>query len=338
MNPESAPHKTPENVPENFDYFNESVEISPYRKLEFRSGAAANLLFHTLNVYGLLGNHGRTYVKRIETIGDAPNPERQSALREDWWANYEKSVSTLISMDPHMAEVLIEGFGQSEDESLRLLSSALRDSWQKYRGYWLERAATLSEIVAANIKELPWRAWAEKMELVTGKSFPMDMVSISAEPLMESAMYVKPNICIGPIGRGNDFGFVHEGLHLLLNEDWAADARIAAMIPEGFRHHFWGDNWKGKFEQAVVVSLDYLIRNPRNTIEDYFEGCNVGDLFPYFFNPIAKWYELKIASKTQETITDVIYNILQTHKTELIDSQVNSAVRAPGLEPGTFRI
>lgn len=320
-NPKLTPD-TIESQADNFLYLKESVPISGGKNLEFHSGATANLLFHTLNIYGMLGNHGRTYSETKEKIGDVPDEQIKTELLKFREENRNNIVGDFIILDPKTPEELIQVFKTSADESIRLFGEALAKSWEKYKKYWSSQAEQLQQIVRANAQEMPWQEYARKMELMTGASFDTDMHAIAAEALMESAMYVRPNIAIGPVRKNNDVGFVHEGLHLLLKENWAEEESIESLIPITWYDNFWGRNWKGKFEQAVVVSLDQLIRNSHQPIEDYFEGCRVQGLEKFFFGPIKDWYEKKLSEQTEEKLSDIIYKILSSHKKELIDDFV----------------
>ncbi|MFA6476103.1 MAG: hypothetical protein WCV68_01660 [Candidatus Paceibacterota bacterium] len=303
-----------------FLYYKEAVPISEGKKLEFHSGATANLLFHTLNIYGFLGSLSTSdYEKINEVIGDVPDKAIQTELLKFKEENHDNIISDFIILDPHTPEELINSFGESADSSIQLFAQALAKSWEKYKSYWETRTAKLYPILQANVEIIPWAEYAQKMELVTGATFDLDMNIIAVEALMRSASYVEPNIAIGSIGQGNDAGFVHEGLHLLLKKDWAKEERTKNLVPRSWHDDFWKSNWDVKFEQAVVVSLDQLIRNRPQSIEGYFKGCRVEGLEKFFFGPIKDWYEAKLTGQTEEKLSDIIYKILSSHKKELID-------------------
>ena len=315
--------KKREESPEDFSYFKKTIELTQTAKMEFRSGAPANLFYHTLNIYGFLGNHGTEYGPEInnKSIHDASNKEIKDRLiqkRGDIYDKEEKFVRTFINTDPQNVGALINTFAKSEDPDMRLLSTAMRDSWEKYEPYFSSQASKFKETTLYNMETLPWSEWAEKMERVTGSTFNTNMVTVTAEPLIGSAMYLRPNVCIGSIWPGNDMGFVHEGLHLLLdNEAWANDQRIKDMMPKDWRSPDIEryPRWQSYFEQAVVISLDCSIRNR----EPYFDGCSIGSLEQYFYEPIKQWYVKKIEGATEDMLTDVIYKILSEHKAELVD-------------------
>ena len=308
---------TPESA-DDFTYFRKSIEISEGRRLEFLSGAPANLLFHTLNVYGLLHGHGESYSKVNTDIGDALDEQIKKYLAKN--INDKLIVEIFLKFDPKTPEELINIFLNDEeygDPAFKVFGQALEKSWALYKNYWEKHAPIFKRKIEENVANVKYREWAEKMEFVVGERFDMDFVAIVAEPLMESAMYLEPNVTMGTITRRGDSGFVHEGLHLLLKEKWAEESRILNMVPNNWHDKGWGKFWQKKFEQAIVVSLDCLIRG-REDVAEYMEGCNVGDLEQFFFEPIKKWYELKLKGETQETLPDVIYEILRKNRKELM--------------------
>ncbi|MDE5992117.1 MAG: hypothetical protein K2G87_03610, partial [Oscillospiraceae bacterium] len=63
------------------------------RKLIFSYNPTVNLFFHTLNLYGLLGNHGRTYgLRNDENAVKTVISEIYEQVKDgDWFFSYGKN-------------------------------------------------------------------------------------------------------------------------------------------------------------------------------------------------------------------------------------------------------
>lgn len=310
--------KEPEN--EKIDYLKKEIEITDEFRLSVISGTPANLLFHTLNKYDLIWNHGKSYSQFPDIKNDIPDENLKNELTES--NNLASIIHKFIAQNPKNVDELIKLYNENEQE--KALSSTLKKSWENfYKDYWARNGSKLNQIVESNIAKNDWLGPARQMEILTDKKFNSDFYLIYAEALAESAMKVEPNICIGAIHSNSMAGFTHEGLHLLLNEEWANDSRIKNIMPANWNDiGGWGTNWKRKFEQAIVVALDCLIRNANgkaSSVSDYFNGCNVGDLKKYFFEPLKNWYQQKIQGRTSEKIADIVFKILDENSSALLD-------------------
>ncbi|MDO8504932.1 MAG: hypothetical protein Q7S36_03730 [Candidatus Liptonbacteria bacterium] len=301
------------------DYFKKEIEISEKHKLEFLTGEAINLFFHTLNVYGLLGLHGKTYKS-----GDSADAGLSSVLKEESEGRddrFEGLVRKLVEADPKTPEELFAVF--SADKYETALSEALKKSWESFYGdYWIKNREKLMNNFASLTISNNWTEEAGKMEKLSGSKLETDFYLVGAEALAQSGMYAKPNISIGSMEHSS---FFHEGMHLLLKEKWAEDPRIKSLMPDNWHDpEMWGNSWQQKFEQAVVVALDSLGKNmTKEKSYMYFDGCLVGDIKDFFYEPLKNWYEQKMLGKEAEKLEDVIYEILSTNKSELIDKFCN---------------
>jgi hypothetical protein len=157
--------------------------------------------------------------------------------------------------------------------------------------------------------------WAEslaEMERLTHRKWTGDAWVFATEAAGKSGLWVKPNISIGGLGEFDDGGFVHEGLHLLLKEEWARDPRIQEfMAKQNFQDPFWRGNWKGKYEQALVACLDIWIRGlhrrfPEDKVApNYLAGVRAGDLAGVAW-PLVKAH----AADPKRSLEDLMYDMI----------------------------
>jgi hypothetical protein len=140
--------------------------------------------------------------------------------------------------------------------------SAIVSMWNDfYREYWEANFERLLDEFRAMNEEVHWAEALALMEKLTGRAWKNDVYVFATEGTGKSALWVKPNICIGAAGKDSDAGFVHEGLHLLLLEEWARAPQIREYrAAHPFHDPIWQENWAGKYEQALVVALDIHIR------------------------------------------------------------------------------
>jgi hypothetical protein len=164
-------------------------------------------------------------------------------------------------------------------------AEALALTWERfYHAYWLRRFEALLPEFEAMSANVDWAGSLAKMQKLTGREWRGDMYVFPAEGTGKSALTAGANICLGPLDRNGDAGFVHEGLHLLLREEWAQAPRIQEyMAGRTFSDPFW-KRWPAKYEQALVASLDILIRGLHvkyaedKVVRNYLEGVRAGDL------------------------------------------------------------
>ena len=302
------------------DYFKKEIEISENHKLKFLSGEAVNLFFHTLNLYGLLGLHGKTYKS-----GDSVDVKLRDILKEEpeggMYERFEQFVRKVVEADPKTPEELFAVF--SADKYEAAFSEALKKSRESfYGGYWAKNSEKLLNKFMSLAGSRNWAEEGGKMEKLSGSKFETDFYLIGAEALAESGMYAKPNISIGSMEYSS---FFHEGMHLLLKENWAEDPRIKSLMPDNWHDpKMWENSWQQKFEQAIVVALDSLSKNmTKERSYAYFDGCMVGDIKDFFYEPLKDWYEQKMQGREDKKLEDVIYEILSANKADLIDKFCN---------------
>lgn len=291
---------------------NKEFFILNNKKIYFISGAPANLLFHVLNIYSLLRKHGSQY-----KTAEIPDENLKEKLNKGANIKFPKLAKLFIKENPQNISELIELF-KNKGEYEKYLSLALKSSWENYyKDYWNKNGKRLNATAQNQIKNYNWADLIIKLEEISDEKFKKDIFIIGTESLAQSAMMIMPNICIGAIRKNGDFGFSHEGFHLLLKEKWAKNKKIKELIPKNWNDEGrWGSFWQKKFEQAIVVSLDSLIIGlNKSEISNYFKGCNVGDLERFFFNPMKKWH----MNKQKESLADVIYKILIKNKKNLIE-------------------
>jgi hypothetical protein len=191
---------------------------------------------------------------------------------------------------------------------------ALVSTWECfYRQYWERRFDDLLVQFRRMNDNVRWPESLAQMEKLTGRQWKGSMFVFAAEGAGKSGLWVKPNICIGGLDETSDGGFVHEGLHLLLGEEWARAPRIQRfMASRNFNDPFWKSNWAGKYEQALVASLDIYIRGfhrkyPENqVVPNYLSGVRVGDIADVAW-PLVKAH----AGHPTGTIEDLMFEMIQ---------------------------
>jgi len=246
----------------------------------------ANLVMHTLNMYGLLGGHGGGYSLSCDECAlKAVDREifDRIAGKERYFGGgplnlYSPTIETLVKKCLYTAH--------PDDESLlglfpAPLNNALKDMWDSfYREYWSSKIDRLHDEFAEMDRQMNWAEMLHRMEQVTQIKWRGSMLVLAVEATGWSALTWGDSVCIGTVDRNGDAGFVHEGLHLLLRERWAEDSAIQRfMAGRAFKDRYWR-SWKAKYEQALVVALDARLRNwPDQHVQRYFEGCEVGDLY-----------------------------------------------------------
>ena len=247
-----------------------------------------NLLIHTLSLYELLGGHGQKYLLKND-------PESRNAIdqeifdcisgKERYFGRghldiYKSTITSLVSSD-HFSKY-------PTDQILNHISPspfnlALIKSWNEfYEQYWNREFPRLSKEFELMSTNLYLADTLSRMEELAGRKWSGRLLIFAVEATAESGLTCSSNICIGTVNRNRDAGFVHEGFHLLLDGKWADYPEIKNhMNGKQFSDNFWSD-WRKKFEQALVVSLDCHVRKLNQDTEfvrRYFKGCRVSDLF-----------------------------------------------------------
>jgi hypothetical protein len=282
-----------------------------------------NLLLHTMNVYDLLGLHGRGYALRddpgVRQVVD-PKILANIAGTENYFAGggrdfYSPTMSTIM-------EERISARYPDRELLLRIAPEPLNDSlvrmWEGfYRGYWSGRFETLvSQFIAMN-ESVQWGEALDLMERWAGRPWRGTMYVFAVEGTADSAVTYGDDVCIGTVRPGDDAGFVHEGLHLLLKENWAKSPRLQQfMAGRTFQDSYWGRDWPAKYEQALVVALEWQAKRRLHPgtfdlarVQRAFKGCGVGDLFEIAW-PLTTRY----ADQGGMTLDDLMWELV--HKGE----------------------
>lgn len=290
-----------------FDSFSLVISLNPF----------VNLIIHTMNLYDMLGNHGSRYHLRkdaeaLESIDK--DLYEKFAYKEQYFnyngtfSIYEKIMKSVITNEQYLV--------YPDSQNLMKLASrellkALTESWNKfYQEYWGKRYKTLENTFSKMIKNNPWKTYARKMTSITQEDFKEDIYIFATEATAESAITAGTQICIGTLDLDSDAGFVHEGLHLLLQEKWSKDKRIQDLMKKRQFNEIggWGTYWQAKYEQALVVALDSYIKNLSkygpDAIPNYFRGCNVGDLYEIVWPKIHQLIDKKLS--TEDFMLEVI--------------------------------
>jgi len=222
-----------------------------------------NLLIHTMNLYQLFDGRVADYpLRRDEASLRAVNPK---ILAELGGMDKRFSPKGKVQVFAPTMTNLVEGrlYLQLIDAAkLRAMApapfgEALAGMWTSfYKDYWRLRFDDLVEQFRAMDKNVRWAQTLGRMEKLTGRKWRGSMQVFAVEGTGKSAFTFGKNVCIGTLRPDDDAGFVHEGLHLLLQEEWSKSPRIAeVMAGAEFNDKFWGKSWASKYEQALVVML-----------------------------------------------------------------------------------
>lgn len=264
----------------------------------FNYNEVINLFLHTLNIYGLLGNHGQKYALRTDSrvISSIDNVIFENVQQGDHYFSYgnlniyETGMDYIIDNDLWSKSIddinIILGVFEANFDKV------IKKSWNDfYKEYWNNNIAERSSFFYECINSFDYYSALDKMMLATHNEFTDNFYIFPSEALAESALKYRHNICMGNLVMGDDIGFVHEGLHLLLNEEWAKNEEINDIIKKsGYKVNNY-PTWSAKFEQALVIGLDCCIRGLHDKIAlQYFNGCNVGDLFDVSYQLIKDYY------------------------------------------------
>lgn len=276
-----------------------------------------NLLLHTLSIYNMLGSHGKEgYTLKInEDVLKTIDSEIYNKIggKEGYFGDgkiqiYSPTMKYIISNDlfnVYPTETILEKMSPEP------FNEALIISWKQfYKTYWDANFDNLVMKFHNMNNNMNWFEKMNQMEFLTKTKWTDNMFVFPVEATGYSALTWGDNVCIGTLNEFGDAGFVHEGLHLLLKEQWAQDVRIKALIPNDYNDDFWGKSWEKKYEQALVVALDCIIRNKSKEYRKaYFEGCGVGDLYDNTF-PLVEDY----ANNPNVSIEDLMLRVIEKSK------------------------
>lgn len=299
----------------NFDTKTAYVEIPAGKgQLTICLSPLVNLFIHTLNLYDLLGGHGKQYTLR-------KNVQARKAIVSDLYSQvtgkdryftrgdldiYKASMKKIVEENLYLEKVTPHLLDQISPEAF---SPALANSWKLfYEDYWTEKFDQLLKIFQKIIENIDWTKTIDQMAKLSQSSFHGQMLLFFVEATAESALTFGKRTCIGTLQTGSDGGFVHEGLHLLLDEKWAKNPRINALIEsKGFTDPFW-KNWQSKYEQALVLSLDCHIQgfaDDLDRVRKYFQGCRIEDLYPTVWPLVSRY-----AQEREGTIEELMYRVI----------------------------
>jgi len=251
-----------------------------------------SLIIHCVNLYDLNRQSGARYyaVRQNEEARKAVDQEIYQAIagKDRYFSGgplrlYTPTMTTAVEGGHHLRYPRPDSFSALAPPPF---DQALRQAWEGfYRQYWDDRFEALLAEFRLTSEAMDWARSLELMQKYTGRSWSGTMYVVVAEGTGMSALTAGSRICVGSLGENRDAGFVHEGLHLLLKEEWAKSPPIREfMAQREFNDPFWKKNWPGKYEQAVVASLDILIRGMNlkypesKVVRNYLSGVQVGDI------------------------------------------------------------
>jgi len=264
------------------------------KSIFFQRYASHNLVAHTCNLLGLnLGGRNTGNLKyALRNDEQALNAVRSNGKpRQDFFDIPMQifSVEHISTAEAALGRVRQFERDKGYDSSV---SDMFQKSWDKFYGaYWKANDARLANEFIQMLDSRDWKKVLEEMQSITESEMPSDFYVVGVEATGGSATLIEPNISIGTIRSRGDCGFVHEGLHLLIS---AAEERYKPAYDFANSHPWTSEHkqkfpypdWRGKVEQAVVVTLDSLISGK----PEYLDGCRVGDLRKSVYVPLAKWY------------------------------------------------
>ena len=273
-----------------------------------------NLFIHTLNLYDLLGGHGKQYTlrKNVQARKAIISDLHSQVTEKDRYFTrgdldiYKASMQKIVEENLYLEKVAPQLLDRISPEAF---PSALINSWELfYKNYWTGEFDQRLKIFQKIIEDINWPKTIDQMAGLSQSSFHGQMLLFLVEATAESALTFGKNTCISTLQVSSDGGFVHEGLHLLLHEKWAEDQRINALIEsKGFTDPFW-KNWQNKYEQALVVYLDCHIQgfaDDLNRVSKYFRRCRIEDLYPTVWPLVSRYVQ-----EREGTIEGLMYRVI----------------------------
>jgi hypothetical protein len=186
---------------------------------------------------------------------------------------------------------------------------AFEKSWNEfYKYYWYKTLNERKKIFDECVNSFNYTNAIEKMIVASQREFPSDFYIFPAEALAGSGLKFSNNVSMGDLRIGSDMSFVHEGLHLLLNEEWSKDNEIIELINNSNYKAGLYNTWSAKYEQALVIGLDCCIQNSSDEkARNYYENCDVGDIFDVAYPLIKNYYNNGI----NESIEKLMYKVIK---------------------------
>lgn len=285
--------------------------IGDYR-LIFSYNPTVNLFFHTLNLYGLLGNHGRAYsLRNDENALKTVIPEIYEQVKDgDYFFSYGKNGVYCPGMKCILENALWKKYPDFTRFKITAETECFIPAYQAcwdgfYKNYWNTRSEEIGVQFRKDIEKFDWRDLLEKMQLASQQKLFTDIYAFSAEAAAGSGMTFSDNVTIGSDG---DMAVVHEGLHLLLREKWAEDERIKKLLEARTfdREKKPYSSHVKYYEQALVLTLEHIILGRENKLEESFRSCGVHELYSTAYPIVKDYYE----SGCKASLEDVMLGIL----------------------------
>jgi len=277
-----------------------------------------NLFLHTLNIYGLLGNHGNQYKLRQDerVISSIDEKIYDDVQQGDSYFSY----GNLAIYLPGMRYIMDNQTWKSPVSPSNIhmgvqqmnFGAAFQKCWEEfYFDYWHGGYAAREKLFHECIATFDFAEAAKKMSIAAHSDFSSDVYIFPAEALAESGLKFSDNVCMGDLAVGQDMGFVHEGLHLLLQEKWARNEEIIkAISASNYKGVNYG-SWAAEYEQILVVGLDCCIRNLQDEwARRYYQGCGVGDAFDTAYPLIKEYYNGGCKEAVESLMLRIIVNLL----------------------------
>ncbi|MCL2758419.1 MAG: hypothetical protein FWE64_03810 [Alphaproteobacteria bacterium] len=299
-------------------------------KIIISCNEAVNFFIHTLNIYGMLGVQGNQYALRqnekvrqsidSEIFEEIIQPQYCTRTGQNFYASDWKPKKRLRIYETGMQYIMDNKIWEKpvDLENVHMgvtevnFDRALRKSWEKfYRDYWRETLKDREALFEKCANGFDFAEALEKMELATQRIPGDDFYVFPTEATAEAAIWFEPNVSMGTMRRpGHDFGFTHEGLHILLKEEWAKNNKIVKFME---KVDYKG--WQFHYEQALVVGLDCCIRNIDSAAKDYHKGCGVDDVFPVSYPLIKEYYDSGCKEDLEEVMFKIISRTIGSRKT-----------------------
>ncbi|MCL2371950.1 MAG: hypothetical protein FWC78_00920 [Defluviitaleaceae bacterium] len=273
-----------------------------------------NLFLHTLNMYGLLGYHGTQYPLRQDENALAAVDEKIHEVVKQGDRHF--SYGDLDIYEPCMGYIVDNKTWQQplSPENIHMgiphmdFGAAFQKSWDGfYKGYWHDNHAGLAKLFQECVVAFDFADAAKKMAMAAQSDFQKEIYIFPAAAVAESGLKFRDNVCMGELYAGGDMGFVHEGLHLLLQENWARNDEITQIIAAGNYSDSNYGSWAAKYEQILVVGLDCCIRNLSDQrAERYYQGCGVSNEFGMAYGLIKEYW----LGGCKETVNSLMAKII----------------------------
>lgn len=287
------------------------------RNIHFLLYPSINLIAHTANLSGLyLGGIGSKNYHLLNDANALSGIDKNSPMNRAQFTmlTYNMGLNHVEKTEDALNVIKIlntEYGGEIYPYAL------LNNSWNEfYKEYWNKNKERLESDFLDVVNGRDWAGTLSKMKYAVGTELPIDFFAVATEATAGSATFISPNMSIGTPRKGSDCGFVHEGLHMLIA---AAPDKYARVI-EFMNSHEWTpelkrkfpySDWRGKIEQAVVITLDSEITGRK----EYLDGCVVGELRSTVYENIKTWYR----DGSQKPLPDFLMEILKDNEKEIFE-------------------